>query len=232
MNFDFWKNKNVVITGGTSGLGRALALKLEGAGANVLIVARTEKNIADMIQTRPRIIGISADVSKKAEIYPLAGQIHSSLGHVDFLFNVASDLGATPLLLLADTDCEDFEKVLQTNLLGVFRLTKALLPSMLLKHQGVVLNISSDAAINAYPRWGSYGVSKAALDHLSRIFDAELKDQGVRFLAIDPGDMNTPMHFAAVPNADPSKLRDPNESAERILNLISEENFLEVRRSV
>lgn len=227
MNF---KDKNVLITGGTSGLGYELALQLNEAGANVAVVARTQIHIDELMNTFPRIIGIKGDVSEKNQIYPIVGEINSRLGDVDVLFNVASALGPTPLRLLVDTDCEDFEKVLQTNLLGPFRLTKALLPSMLLKKQGMVINISSDAAINPYPTWGVYGTSKAALDQMSRIFHEELKNQGVHFFSIDPGDMNTPMHFAAIPDADPNLLRDPKDSAQRILQLISENNFSEVRR--
>lgn len=232
MNTNYWRNKNVVITGGTSGLGKALALKLMAADATVAIIARTQENIANLTKEYPKMIGIQGDVSKKERIYPLAGQIHSQLGDVDILFHVASDLGATPLRLLMDTECENFEQVLQTNLLGPFRLTKVLLPSMLLKQQGIVINISSDAAINPYPKWGSYAVSKAAVDHLSRIFHEELKDQGLRFLSIDPGDMNTPMHFAAIPDANPNSLRSPQDSADRILELIAKEDFSSVRRSV
>ncbi|MCB0413749.1 MAG: SDR family oxidoreductase, partial [Bdellovibrionales bacterium] len=138
--------------------------------------------------------------------------------------------GETPLKLLIDTECEDFERVLQTNLLGPFRLTKALLPSMLLKGQGLIVNISSDAAINPYPTWGSYATSKAAIDHLSRVFNEEFKDKGIKFMSIDPGDMNTPMHFDAIPDADPNQLRDPKESAQKIITLIENEDFLPVRR--
>lgn len=232
MKSTYWKNKNVVITGGTSGLGRALALHLAGLDAKVAIVARTQNNIDNLVKETPSIIGIQGDISRKGQVYPLAGQIQSRLGDVDILFNVASDLGATPLRLLMDTECENFEHVLQTNLLGPFRLTKALLPAMLLKQQGLVVNISSDAAINPYPKWGAYGTSKAALDQMSRIFNEELKDQGVRFLSLDPGDMNTPMHFAAIPTADPKRLREPKDSANRILELIEKEDFSQVRRSV
>jgi NAD(P)-dependent dehydrogenase (short-subunit alcohol dehydrogenase family) len=201
-------------------------------GARVAIVARRENLIENMTREFPKLVGIPGDVSKKENIYPLAGEIHSRLGDVDILLNVASFLGPTPLRLLIDTACEDFEEVLQTNLLGPFRLTKALLPSMLLKESGVVLNISSDAAINAYPKWGSYSVSKAAVDHMSRIFDEELKSQGVRFLSIDPGDMNTPMHFAAIPEADPQSLRNPDDSAASIIQILESEDYSLVRRKV
>ena len=232
MKREFWEHKNILITGGTSGLGRALALHLNEAGAKVAVIARTRQAINDLVRTYPRIIGIQGDVSSKEAIYPIAGEVHTRLGDVDVLFNVASYLGKSPLRMLMDTDCEDFEKVLQTNLVGPFRLTKAILPSMLLKQQGVVVNISSDAAVTPYAGWGAYGSSKAAVDQLTAIFQEELGELGVRFFAVDPGDMNTPMHFAAVPNADPTQLRDPRDSARRLLELVETGDQGMVRRSV
>jgi NAD(P)-dependent dehydrogenase (short-subunit alcohol dehydrogenase family) len=234
-----FKNKNVVITGGSSGLGRALALQLLEKGAKVAIVARSPEPLKALKQEYPALLTFQADVSDKHAIHPLAAAIQSQLGDVDLLINGASSLGPTPLRYLVDTECEDLEAVLQTNLIGPFRLTKALLPGMLLKQAGqakLVVNISSDAAISAYPTWGSYSVSKAALDHLSRIFDAELQAQGVRFLAIDPGDMDTPLHRAAVPDANPAELRDPADSARALIALIEAQDFASnadaVRRSL
>ncbi len=234
-----FKNKNAVITGGSSGLGRALALQLLEKGAKVAIVARNPQPLKALQQEYPALLTFQADVGDKHAIHPLAAAIQSQLGDVDLLINAASSLGPTPLRYLVDTECEDLEAVLQTNLIGPFRLTKALLPGMLLKQAEqakLVVNISSDAAISAYPSWGSYSVSKAALDHLSRIFDAELQAQGVRFLAIDPGDMDTPMHRAAVPDANSADLRDPADSARALLALIEAQDFASnadaVRRSL
>ena len=103
---------------------------------------------------------------------------------------------------------------------------------MLFNGQGLVVNISSDAAVTPYPYWGAYATSKAAIDQLSRVFSEELKSKGVHFLSLDPGDMNTPMHFDAIPDADPNKLRHPEESANYLIELIQTENFSEVRRSL
>ncbi len=228
----YFQNKNIVITGGTSGLGKALALQLLAKGAQVAIVARGAQALQALQQEYPELKIFQADVSSKTAIHPLAGAIHSQLGDVDILLNVASTLGPTPLRYLVDTECEDLEQVLQTNLVGPFRLTKALLPGMLLKQAGLIVNISSDAAVSAYPTWGAYSVSKAALDHLSRIFDEELKEQGVRFLAVDPGDMDTPMHRAAIPDADPSQLRDPADSARALIALIASQDVSTVRRAL
>ena len=85
----------------------------------------------------------------------------------------------------------------------------------------VVLNVSSDAALNPYSRWGAYGASKAALRHLSAIWDAELAAEGVRFLSIDPGDMDTPLHAAAVPDADPATLKRPEAAARELADAIA-----------
>src|SRR5262249_18119100 len=97
------------------------------------------------------------------------------------------------LALLGDTDCEGLERALATNLVGPFRLTKAVLGALASSARegrgAVVLNVSSDAAINPYPRWGAYGASKAALRHLSGIWDAALSPEGGHFLSLDPGDM-------------------------------------------
>ena len=79
------------------------------------------------------------------------------------------------------------------------------------------MNISSDAAISAYPQWGAYSASKAALDRMSLIFDNEMNQDGVNFIAVDPGDMRTPMHFEAIPDADSEVLIDPKESAAKLV---------------
>ena len=185
----------VAITGGTSGLGLALVHELTEGGARVAFVARTRPAVEQVSAHRPAAHGIVGDVAAIDQIHPIALQILGALGGLDVLVNNASTLGPVPLALLADTECEDFERALDTNVLGPFRLTKALLGSLAASARegrgAVVLNVSSDAAINAYARWGAYGASKAALHHLSRIWDEELATEGVRVLSLDPGDMDT-----------------------------------------
>jgi len=126
---------------------------------------------------------------------------------------------------LADTECEDLEQALATNLLGPFRLTKALLGALAdaARHKGaaVVVNVSSDAAVTAYPEWGAYGASKAALRHMTNIWNAEFADHGVGFLSIDPGDMDTPLHALAIPDADRSTLKRPETAAVEIADAIA-----------
>jgi NAD(P)-dependent dehydrogenase (short-subunit alcohol dehydrogenase family) len=168
--------------------------------------------------------GVVGDVSQKADTHPIAFQVLSLLGGLDALINNASDLGPVPLALLADTDCEDFERAIDTNVLGPFRLTKALLGSLAASARegrgAVVLNVSSDAALNAYPRWGAYSASKAALHHMTRIWNDELANTGVAFLSLDPGDMDTPMHAAAVPDGNRSELKPPQIAAAELVDAI------------
>ncbi len=215
----------IAITGGTSGLGLALVHELLNRLARVAFVARTRENVNRLIRELPEAHGIVGDVSRKEEIHPIAVQVLGALGGLDILINNASDLGPTPLALLADTECEELEKAFATNLLGPFRLTKALLGSLAASARegrgAVIVNISSDAAINPYPYWGAYGASKAALHHLSRIWDEELAATGVRVLSLDPGDMDTPLHAVAVPDADRSTLKRPETAAHELIGLIA-----------
>jgi NAD(P)-dependent dehydrogenase (short-subunit alcohol dehydrogenase family) len=214
----------VAITGGTSGLGLALVRELLNRGARVAFVARGRDAVDRVSTEHADAHGIVGDVSRKQDIYPIAVQILGALGGLNVLVNNASDLGPVPLALLADTDCEDFERALATNVLGPFRLTKALLGSLASSaregSRAVVLNVSSDAAIHAYPRWGAYGASKAALHHLSRIWNEELTAEGISVLSLDPGDMDTPLHEAAVPEADRTLLKRPETAARELADAI------------
>jgi NAD(P)-dependent dehydrogenase (short-subunit alcohol dehydrogenase family) len=216
------KPVRVAVSGGTSGLGLALVRELHRRGASVAFVARTADRVARLADELPGTHGIVGDVSLKTDIYPIAVQILGELGGLDVLVNNASDLGPVPLRLLADTECEDLEKAIATNFLAPFRLTKALLGALSASARGgraaLVVNISSDAAVTPYETWGAYGASKAALRHLSAIWDAELKGEGVRVLSFDPGDMDTPLHALAVPEADAASLKRPEVAALELLD--------------
>ena len=215
----------VAITGGTSGLGLALVHELLGRGARVAFVARTREHVESVARAHPGASGIVGDVAQKEDIYPIALQIVGNLGGLDVLVNNASSLGPSPLALLGDTECEDLELALATNLVGPFRLTKALLGALSASARegrgSIVLNVSSDAAINPYPQWGAYGLSKAALRHMSRIWDEELAAEGVRVVSLDPCDMDTPLHALAVPDADRATLKRPETAAREFADAIA-----------
>ena len=124
------KGLRVAVTGGTSGLGLALVHEFASAGSSVAFVARDRTKIDTTLTDIPGTHGIAGDVSRKEDIYPIAMEITGELGGLDVLINNASSLGPVPLALLGDTECEDLEQALATNLLGPFRLTKALLADL------------------------------------------------------------------------------------------------------
>jgi NAD(P)-dependent dehydrogenase (short-subunit alcohol dehydrogenase family) len=221
------QGQGALITGASRGLGRALAEALALRGAKVALVARDIRPLQDVVATIRANGGdahaIAGDVSHKDAVHKIAGQAQALVGEIGIAIHNASSLGPTPLRLLLDTECEDLADVLETNLVGPFRLTKILAGAMVLRGQGTLVHISSDAAVEAYPRWGAYGISKAAQDHLSRILAAELADTGVRILAVDPGEMDTKMHADAVPDADRATLQRPADVAARIVQMIEDD---------
>ena len=219
--------KRVVVTGGTSGLGLALVRAAHRRGARVGFIARTAERVDALVRELPGTVGVAGDVADKSAIHRVALQLTGRLGGADVLINNASSLGPVPLAPLADTECEELELALDTNVVGPFRLTRALLGALAASARAgahpVVLNVSSDAALQPYPGWGAYGASKAALRHLSAIWDQELQDLGIRVLSVDPGDMDTPLHSLAVPDADPATLKRPETAADELLEIVTQE---------
>ncbi len=205
--------QNVMVTGGSRGLGRALGE-----------VARHADELADTVAAIRAAGGeahaVVADVAARDATHAIAGQAAAAVGPIDVLVNNASTLGPVPLRLLLDTDCEDLERALAVNLVGPFRLTKAVAGPMVLRGRGTIINVTSDAATEAYERWGAYGASKAALEQLGRVWAAELAGTGVRVLNVDPGEMDTRMHADAIPDANRAELADPPRVAAEIVALL------------
>jgi len=218
-------DKAALVTGASRGLGAALARELAARGARVVLVARDQaalERVASEIAARGgEAHALAADLGDKLAIHPLAGAAAALVGPIDILVDNGSERGPVPLRLLLDTECEDLGHVLEVNLLGPFRLSKALAGSMALRKSGVLVHVSSDAAVQAYPGWGAYSVSKAALDHLARLFAVELGERSVRSFSVDPGEMNTKMHADAMPEADPATLAQPEHVARRVVDMIA-----------
>jgi NAD(P)-dependent dehydrogenase (short-subunit alcohol dehydrogenase family) len=216
------RNRSALVTGASRGLGKELAKALAGEGARVVMVARGEAELAGAVEEvragGGEVHGLAFDVGDKESVHRIVVAAAALVGPLDLLIHAASTLGPLPMPLLADTACEDLEQVLAVNLMGPFRLTKVVAGSMSLRGEGTVVFVSSDAAVNAYARWGAYGVSKAAADHLARSFAAET--EGVRFLAVEPPDMDTKMYADAAPDADRSALARPADVAARIVRLL------------
>ncbi len=209
------RNQVALITGASRGLGRALAVEFAKQGAQLVINSRSA-SANDLRETEAilralnaPVLRVIADVSQRADVERLAGEALARFGRVDILVNNASALGPTPMPFLADTPIEEFENVLRTNVTAPFMLTRALIGQMLARGAGSIINVSSDAGVVGYPTWGAYGVSKAALDHMTRVWAAELEGTGVRINSVDPGDMDTAMKRASEPDGDASQWAKP-----------------------
>jgi NAD(P)-dependent dehydrogenase (short-subunit alcohol dehydrogenase family) len=204
-----------VVTGGGRGLGRALAEDLVQRGWRVLIDARR----TDEVMSAAAEIGAQAvpgDVTDPAHRHALA---ELAGDRVELLVNNASELGPSPLPLLSAYPLDTLRRVFETNVVAPLALIQLLLPA-LRSSRGVVLNISSDAAVEAYQGWGGYGAAKAALDQLSAVLAVE--EPSLRTYAVDPGDMRTEMHQAAFPGEDISDRPEPQSVVPALLRLIDE----------
>jgi NAD(P)-dependent dehydrogenase (short-subunit alcohol dehydrogenase family) len=207
-----------IVTGASAGLGRALSAALVQRGWVVVGDGRRPGPLHDVARhlgpAFHAVVGDVTDAVHREALVSLARQ----LGRLDLLVNNASTLGPTPLPRVADLDADDLAAVLATNVVAPQALIAAALP-LLRASGGTVLNITSDASVEAYEGWGAYGASKAALDHLSRILAAE--EPAVRVHTVDPGDMRTEMHQAAFPGEDISDRPEPEVSVPGIIALLS-----------
>ena len=210
--------RTALITGASRGLGLALARQLAQLHWNLIIDAR----IAEALETAraelaqwTTVTAIPGDVTDEAHRQTLANAARE-FGHLDLLVNNASILGPSPQPYLSEYPLAVLEKVYQTNVIAPLGLIQAVRP--LLQPDACIINITSDAGVEAYPGWGGYGSSKAALEQLSHILAAE--NETLRIYWVDPGDMRTQMHQEAFPGEDISDRPLPEESVPGLLTLI------------
>ena len=198
------EKKTAVITGGSRGLGRVLAAFLAKQGYSLVIGARGGAELASVADELRAygspLVSISGDVSDPEHRTRLL-RAAAETGRLDVLVNNASDLGESPLPPLLEAKRDTFLRVFDVNVLAPLALVREALP-LLVRSHGLVVNITSDAAIGGYPGWGVYGASKAALELISKTLAAELKEQGVGVVIVDPGDIRTKMHQDAYPGQD------------------------------
>jgi NAD(P)-dependent dehydrogenase (short-subunit alcohol dehydrogenase family) len=212
------RGKVALVTGASRGFGRALALSLADRGWRLVVDSRNRDDLASVAALLPDSVPVVGDITSPIHREALTAAVEV-LGGLDLLVNNASDLGPSPLPALADYPLDALRRVYETNVVAPLALTQLLLPS-LIASAGTVVNISSDAAIEAYDGWGGYGSSKAALDHIGRVLAAENKT--LRVYEFDPGDMRTDMHQRAFPGEDISDRPEPETVVPTLLRLLDE----------
>jgi NAD(P)-dependent dehydrogenase (short-subunit alcohol dehydrogenase family) len=206
-------DKTAVITGGSEGLGAALAEALVAQGWVVRIDGRRPDRLR---RTAARVgaVPVAGDVTDASHRAELLGA-----GPIDLVINNAGSLGPVPLPALAHASLTAVRDLFEANVVAPLALMQEAAPRMEGRH-GAIINITSDAAVEAYPGWGAYGASKAALEQLSAVFAVERPD--LRVWWIDPGDMRTSMHRAAFPGTDISDRPLPEAVAPVVLSLLVE----------
>lgn len=197
-------HRTAIITGASRGLGRTVADFLAAQGYDLVITSRGEEDLEaaarELRRYGGRVIALAGDVADPAHRRRIA-QAARDLGRLDVLLNNASTLGATPLPPLAEYPTDKLEEAFRVNVAAPIALAGEVLP-LLEASGGLIVNVSSDAALGGYPGWGGYGLTKAALDLASLTLANELRDREIGVVAVDPGDLRTEMHQAAFPGED------------------------------
>lgn len=201
-----------VVTGGSQGLGATLAEFLAMQGYDLVIDARHARPLrraAERLRERNvEVFALQGDVCEPAHRRRIVRAV-ARRGELHLLVHNASDLGVSPLPPLAKYPLAKFREVLETNVVAPLALTAALRP-FLARAGGMVIAISSDAAVGAYPGWGAYGASKAAMDLMAKTLAEELRADEISVVPVDPGDMRTAMHQRAFPGQDISDRPAPD----------------------
>src|SRR3954454_19549511 len=212
-----------LITGASQGLGQALATELAEQGWTLIIDARRADRLraaAADLASRTNVVAIAGDIADASHRAALVDAVHDA-GRLDLLVNNASTLGGSPLPALDAIDLKVFRNIYEVNVVAPLALTQALLPALVAAH-GTIVNVTSDAAVEAYEGWGGYGSSKAAFEQGSAVLAAEHPD--VRVLTVDPGDMRTEMHQDAFPGEDISDRPLPATVAPGLVALIESDH--------
>lgn len=197
-------NPRALITGASTGIGKATAIAFAKAGFDVALVSRSKDKLvtlANEIQstTNVQAAAFAIDLSEADAIKPAIETILSEFGPIGVLVNNAG-MGYTGSL--AEMPLSDWQQVMNLNVTSIFRCVQALIPSMRQQQKGLIINVASIAARQAFPDWGAYGVSKAALVALSRAISVEEQRHGIRVVTILPGAVNTPLWDTDTVQAD------------------------------
>lgn len=209
------EERTILITGGTSGIGDALVHRFLRGEWNVVTCGMNGAAISRLeMEGNPRLLVVAADIRLENQLANLLEETVSRFGKLDGCILNAGTLGPAPLPAVLDTDLMDLRRTFETNLFANFNLLRKVFP--LLSGNAMLVHLTSDAAVKPYPGWGAYGSSKAAMRQIIEVLAVELEGNGVRVMNFDPGDVDTRMHRLAIPGADVSSLRTPQEVAEQL----------------
>ncbi len=206
-----------ILTGASRGLGLALARELAAGGWRLVIDARGAEDLERAAEELRELTEVRAIAGDICDTWHQAALVEAAGERIDLLVNNASILGPSPQPALADYPLSVLESVFRVNVLAPLGLVQLALGRMT---RGIVINVTSDAAVEPYPGWGGYGASKAALEQLGAVLAAEHPE--LRVYTVDPGDMRTRMHQEAFPGEDISDRPPPEESVPGILSLIEQ----------
>jgi NAD(P)-dependent dehydrogenase (short-subunit alcohol dehydrogenase family) len=201
------RGKVALVTGGSRGIGRAIAAAYVQSGANVFICARNVNDIEaalDMRQTGGVIEGVTGDVGKAEDVEHIVRETVARFGTIDVLVNNASILG--PREPIANYPLAAWDEVIRINLTGVFLMSRAVLPLMLERRSGSIINVTSGVGRKGKARWGAYAVSKAGLENFTQVLADEVSQTGIRVNSVNPAATRTRMRAEAYPTEDPLSL--------------------------
>ncbi len=210
-------DKTALVVGGGRGLGRAIALELGRRGYRVVVAARTRAAIeavaAEIKQQGAEALAVQADATRAEDVGRLVGRALDAFGRIDVLVNCTGEALIKPT---TETTDADWQRIVAANLTAVFLTCRAVMPHMMERRQGHIVNVSSKVGRDGAPNVAAYTAAKAGVIGLSRALAAELKPYGVRVSLVAPGPMDTPMRWAATPEMDRTKTIPPERIAELV----------------
>jgi len=205
-------DKGALITGGSRGIGQAIASAYARAGAQVFICGRNpadvENALRQILAWGGKIDGVAGDISRVQDVQRIVRAALDRIGAIDVLVNNASILG--PREAIAEYPVDAWEEVIRINLTGLFLMTHEVLPLMMARRSGSIINVTSGVGRAGKAKWGAYAVSKAGLEGFTQVLAEEVKSAGVRVNAVNPAATRTRMRAQAYPAEDPLTLPVPD----------------------
>lgn len=218
--------KVALVTGGSRGIGKAIVAAFAAAGAQVFTCARSQGDLdgalAELSKAGGEIEGVAADVGDADDAARVVRAALARFGQIDVLVNNASILG--PRVPIVDYSPAAWQEVLRINLTGVFLMARAVLPGMLARRSGSIINVSSGVGRRGKARWGAYAASKAGLENFTQVLADEVSAMGVRVNAVNPAATRTRMRAAAYPAEDPMTLPPPETVTSIFIYLASDDS--------